>query len=117
MLCFSEVPRFVSVTFASAMAAPLLSVTVPAIVPYTFWPSPTLGVNARINIPTREANQSFLRFGISFPPPRSRKKRTHHQLGNTDDRNEPEGIPECASFITKRCNSQAEFRYSIKLIR
>src|SRR5919108_1742997 len=91
MLRFSLVSRFVSVTFALAMAAPLLSLTVPAMVPYTFWPHPELAANSKTTVATTDANTSFLRLGISCPPtkvylsplqlPRGRTSRRHFCTG------------------------------------
>src|ERR1700733_14227272 len=68
MLCFSPLSRFVKVTAASLITAPLASVTVPVIVPYTFWPHPTDEVSATRTVAASNASPRFLRFVIGFLP-------------------------------------------------
>src|SRR5882762_1847604 len=65
---FSPLSRFVSVTVASLIAAPLVSVTVPVMLPYTFWPHPAVGVSAKTTTAAKKISASFPRFGISFLP-------------------------------------------------
>src|ERR1700686_5080399 len=90
MLCFSPLSRLVNTTVASLMAAPLLSVTVPVIVPYTFWPNTALGVTAKTVTTANKISASFPRFDIYFFLPQEVLKtwatvaaRTHLSGGDT----------------------------------
>src|SRR5215470_13709248 len=66
MLRFSCVSRFVKVTVASATAAPLESVAVPLMVPYTFWPNPLAADIARSRIAAADASQRLLTFRMDL---------------------------------------------------
>src|ERR1700736_6267373 len=76
MLCFSSLSRFVNVTAASLLTAPLASVTVPVIVPYTFWPHPADGVSTRMTVAASNASPRVLRFVIVSSPRSQETRRT-----------------------------------------
>src|ERR1700728_245278 len=77
MLCFSPLSRFVNVTAASLITAPLASVTVPVIVPYTFWPHPVVGTSAKRTVAASNASPRFLRFVTISSPSSHPEVRKH----------------------------------------